>query len=308
MAVELEYDYDTAIAAMDKFCQEDFNSLKEWTKKLDKSKYVPKDLTDKQLLLFYNACYGDIERSKTCIERYYNLRKNTPEIFDNRCLSSDELQPSVEALEFSVLPEKSHDGYDLIYHRLHYTEPSKYHFEPGCKLLFMTVDACLHKRGPQPGYIFLFDMQGVKLGHLTRVSLSFQKDRQRSLRKFFQYVQEAMPVRMRAIHVFNTEPILDKLLLLIRPFMDKKFFDMIKFHHKNEDLENFYQTVIPRSALPPLHGGTLPDTQTLHKKCMQTLKALEPYFKAEEEQRINALPDKKRDKALERSFKHLDID
>lgn len=98
MAVELEYDYDTAIAAMDKFCQEDFNSLKEWTKKLDKSKYVPKDLTDKQLLLFYNACYGDIERSKTCIERYYNLRKNTPEIFDNRCLSSDELQPSVEAL------------------------------------------------------------------------------------------------------------------------------------------------------------------------------------------------------------------
>ena len=52
----------------------------------------------------------------------------------------------------------------------------------------------------------------------------------RSLRKFFQYVQEAMPVRMRAIHVLNTEPVLDKLMMLIRPFMDKKFFDMVSFY------------------------------------------------------------------------------
>lgn len=49
----------------------------------------------------------------------------------------------------------------------------------------------------------------------------------RTLRKFFTYVQEAMPVRMRAIHVLNTEPVLDKLMLLIRPFMDKKFYDMV---------------------------------------------------------------------------------
>ncbi|KAI5642560.1 CRAL/TRIO domain-containing protein [Phthorimaea operculella] len=202
--------------------------------------------------------------------------------------------------EFSFLPEKSVQGYDVIFHRLHIQEPSKYFLEPGCKLLFMTVDACLCKRGPQPGYIFLFDMRGVKLGHLTRVSLS-------ALRKFFTYIQEAMPVRMREIHVLNTEPILDKLLMLIRPFMDKKFFDLIKFHNKNEDLANFYETVIPRSALPPDFGGTLPDTQTLHKKCMATLQSLEPFFKAEQAQRYAALPDKKREK-LERNFKNLDID
>ncbi|CAK1589967.1 unnamed protein product [Parnassius mnemosyne] len=301
MTVELEYDYDAATANMDTFSQDDIEVLRQWTQKLDKSKYVPKDLTNKQLLLFYNACYGDIDKTKTCIEKYYGFRRSSPEFFDGRVINSEELKPSVEALEFSFLPEKSCEGYDLIYHRLYYTEPSKYHFESGVKLLFMTVDACLHKRGPQPGYIFLFDMRGVKIGHITRVGLS-------SLRKFFQYVQEAMPVRMKAIHVFNTEPVLDKLLLLVKPFMEKKFFDMIKFHHKNEDLEKFYETVVPRSALPPDHGGTLPDMQTLHKKCIQQLRALEPYFRAEEEQRINALPDKKRDKAMEKAFKNLDID
>ncbi|KAG7303323.1 hypothetical protein JYU34_011813, partial [Plutella xylostella] len=202
--------------------------------------------------------------------------------------------------EFSFLPEKSTEGYDVIFHRLRLTEPSKYHLEPGCKLLFMTVDACLSKRGPQPGYIFLFDMTGVKFGHLTRVSLS-------TLRKFFAYIQEAMPVRMRAIHVLNTEPVLDKLLLLIRPFMDKKLFDLIKFHSKTEDLEKFYETVIPRSALPPQYGGTLPETQVLHKKCMQQLSDMEPYFTAEEQQRKAAIHDKK-GKSLETTFKKLEID
>lgn len=73
-------------------------------------------------------------------------------------------------------------------------------------------------------------------------------------------------------------------------------------------MENFYETVIPRSALPPDYGGTLADTQTLHKKCIQHLQALEPYFKAEEAQRHVAVALKKGDKGLEQNFKKLDID
>ncbi|XP_053617497.1 alpha-tocopherol transfer protein-like isoform X2 [Plodia interpunctella] len=300
MSVELEYDYDAAVASLDFFTQEDFNSLREWTQKTDKSKYIPKDLTDKQLLLFYNACDGDLLRTKTCIEKYYYCRKNTPDFFDSRAVYSDEMKPMVEALEFSVLPGKSCEGYDIIFHRLRATEPSKYNFELGCRMLFMAVDACLSQRGPQPGVVFLFDMKGVKLGHLARCGLS-------SLRKFFQYLQEALPLKMRAIHVMNTEPIVDKIMMVMRPFMEKKLFDMIKFHAKEEDLEKFYETVIPRSTLPPDYGGSLPDTQTLHAKCMQTLHSMVPYFQAEEAQRIAALPDKKRDK-MEKAFKNLDID
>lgn len=98
MPIELEYDYAAATAAMDKFSQDDVNNLKEWTQNLDKSKYVPKDLTDKQLVLFYNACYGDLERTKACVEKYYSCRKNSPEFFDNRKVNSAEMAPIVEAL------------------------------------------------------------------------------------------------------------------------------------------------------------------------------------------------------------------
>lgn len=73
-------------------------------------------------------------------------------------------------------------------------------------------------------------------------------------------------------------------------------------------MEKFYETVIPRSALPPDYGGTLPDTQTLHKKCIQYLQTIEPYFEAEEAQRRVAIAHKKGDKGLEQNFKKLDID
>lgn len=98
MPVELEYDYEATTASMDMFSQDDINHLKQWTQNLDKTKYVPKDLSDKQLVLFYNACYGELDRTKTCIEKYYSCRKNAPEFFDNRRVTSAEMIPIVEAL------------------------------------------------------------------------------------------------------------------------------------------------------------------------------------------------------------------
>lgn len=117
-----------------------------------------------------------------------------------------------------------------------------------------------------------------------------------------------MKITQQNIETLNTSSELSIPLIYPTRTISLFLYFQLKFHTKNDDLEKFYDTVIPRSSLPPDFGGTAPDTQTLHKKCMQTLLTLEPYFRAEEEQRIAALPDKKRDKAMERAFKNLDID
>jgi hypothetical protein len=98
MPVELEFDYEATTAVMDIFSQHDIDSIKLWTQSLDKSKYIPKDLADKQVVLFYNACFGDVARTKACIEKYYWCRKNGPEFFDNRHTNTPEIIPIVEAL------------------------------------------------------------------------------------------------------------------------------------------------------------------------------------------------------------------
>ncbi|CAB3224773.1 unnamed protein product [Arctia plantaginis] len=299
MLVDLDFNYEETTAAMVKFRQEDIEELRQWSIKIDNSKCIPKNLSDKQIVLFYNVCYGDLEKTKMCIEKYYTYRNNAPELFDYRIWNPD-LKQAAEVLEVFHVPGKSSEGYEIIYHRLHNTDPSYFDLVTFCKLLFMVVDLSLTKRGPQPGYIVLFDMEGIKMGHLTRINLSI-------VRKIFQYVQEAVPVRVQAIHVLNTEPILDKLLSLTKPFLDSQLLQTIHFYKKHEVPEKIHK-IVPKSSLPSDYGGTLPDTQTLHKKCMEDLKLLEDYFKTEEEQRLAAMSDRNGANSLEGTFRKLDID
>lgn len=84
--------------------------------------------------------------------------------------------------EYGIFPVRGPNGYQIIFHRLRLYDASKYVFTDGVKCLAMCIDACLHVEGTVPGYVFLFDMKGVKLTHLTRLSLS-------ALKKFFLYVQ-----------------------------------------------------------------------------------------------------------------------
>lgn len=93
-------------------------------------------------------------------------------------------------------------------------------FNDGIKLLLMSVDVNLNANGCSPGYVFLFDMHGVTLGHLTRLSVN-------SIRKFLEYLQEAMPVRLKAIHVVNVVWFMDKIIALMRPFMKRELYEMV---------------------------------------------------------------------------------
>lgn len=86
--------------------------------------------------------------------------------------------------------------------------------------LCCATDICLHKYGPQSGIIFLFDMQHVRIGHLTRARIA-------SVRKFFRYLQEAMPAKLCEIHVLNVVSFFDKILALIKPFMRAEIFKVV---------------------------------------------------------------------------------
>ena len=87
------------------------------------------------------------------------------------------------------------------------------------KVLFMCLDAILYDDLPK-GLIMIFDMKGVGLMHLARVNLV-------AVRKFFYYLQEALPIQLKAIHVLNTVSFLDRILKIIRPFMKQEIFELV---------------------------------------------------------------------------------
>ncbi|XP_024870210.1 alpha-tocopherol transfer protein-like isoform X1 [Temnothorax curvispinosus] len=256
------------------------DELLEDLQKWAKERGLPR-IPDEQLALFAHSCYFDVEATKRCMNVYYRMRATVPEFFSDRDPSLDYLQRSLKALEFVMLPKPDKNGNRIIFHRLADSRPSKYVFNDGVKLLMMSVDASLYRNGCSAGYIFLFDMAGVRLGHLTRLSIN-------SIRKFFEYLQEGMPVRLKAMHVLNAVWFMDKVLALIRPFMKRELYEML--HLYTGDVSDVYPHV-PPECLPKDFGGELDCVANLHKAHCMKLDQLQKYFREEEALFRNYSPD-----------------
>lgn len=82
----------------------------------------------------------------------------------------------------TALPKLTPEGYHILVYRLADTDPSKLQFTEAVKMFCMFNDYRISVDGLAEGYIVLFDMKGVKLGHLTRVQLG-------ALRTFMVYIQ-----------------------------------------------------------------------------------------------------------------------
>lgn len=97
--------------------------------------------------------------------------------------------------------------------------------------------------------LFLFhciiNVKGVSIWHLMKVSLS-------TLRLYFKYVQEAHPVRVRQIHVYNCTPLINRIMSLIRPLLKPEVRSRFQFHTPgSETIFDF----IPKEILPEEYGG-----------------------------------------------------
>lgn len=86
------------------------------------------------------------------------------------------------------MPEKTPEGYNILIYRLVNTDPSKLQFAEAVKAFCMFNDYRISEDGLTEGYVVIFDMKGVKLGHLTRVQLG-------ALRTFMIYIQVKFKIK-----------------------------------------------------------------------------------------------------------------
>ncbi|KAG5877026.1 hypothetical protein JTB14_011944 [Gonioctena quinquepunctata] len=80
------------------------------------------------------------------------------------------------------LPKTTPEGYRILLYAVKDNDPTKMIFSDGIKAFCMFNDIILSEDGLQEGYIVVFDMKGVQLGHLARVNLT-------ALRCFMIYIQ-----------------------------------------------------------------------------------------------------------------------
>lgn len=254
--------------------RDDIRTIREWNLTAD----VP-ILTDEQIVGFLISCDGDVEFAKKTVLSYFRIRAYAKELFNDRDMEKADMQLQLATLEYIEFPVRTADNCVVIYHKLHDTTYWKYNMECSMKLLFMTVDAALYKYPPN-GLIFLFDMKGVSLMHLTRIKLS-------NLKAFFDYCQEGSPGKLKAVHVLNSVSFLDKILAILKPFIKKELYEMIHFHQPNMDMERFYEKYLEKACLPSDYGGDLPNTRILHGENTRNLTEMRAFFDEEELIRAN---------------------
>ncbi|CAH1953547.1 unnamed protein product [Acanthoscelides obtectus] len=128
-------------------------------------------------------------------------------------------------------------------------------------------------------YIVIFDMKGVQLGHLARVSLP-------ALRCFMLYIQEAHPCRLKAIHILNTASWIHHVMRLVIPLVKSELLNMVKFHKGNVP-ENF-----PIELMPMDYGGEAASIDELDRETKSLISKYHQWliesaeFKSDESKRI----------------------
>ncbi|XP_065280468.1 alpha-tocopherol transfer protein-like isoform X2 [Dermacentor albipictus] len=103
--------------------------------------------------------------------------------------------------------------------------------------------------GQTAGVVVINDFQGFGVEHARNCKLGPMKD-------LTDYVQESMPLRLRAVHVVRESRGFDFCFALVRPFLKSKIIQRIHFHgHKMEGLHEH----VPASILPEAYGGLVSD-------------------------------------------------
>lgn len=122
------------------------------------------------------------------------------------------------------LEQKTKEGYIMTFAKLLNPNPNKFDYLECAKYFFMTCEVQNLINGTSEGQIVIFDPSGLSVGHIIHVNLMIVK-------KIAYYIQEAIPVRLKAIHVLNTMPIIDTLLNMIKPFLKAELLQLVSQRH-----------------------------------------------------------------------------
>ncbi|XP_075231114.1 alpha-tocopherol transfer protein-like [Lycorma delicatula] len=280
--------------------KDDVRNIRNW---LCHQPHLPK-LTDEHIMLFLHSCYYSGERTKTTIDNYYTVRTQCPELFSE--WNWDLIKSAFNIYTMVPLPKTTPEGYHILLYRLKDTDPSNLIFNDALKTFFAFNDVRISEDGLKPGYVVLFDMKGLSMGHLVRVTTYMQ-----SVKKFMVYIQDCHPVRLKGVHVINTFSLIDRILSLVKPLMQS---DLIQLLHLHSDLSTLNEFV-PLELLPADYGGNIKETEELHNehfKVMETystwMEQLGENFKADLKKRVGKPRNQLIGDELEGSFKSLSID
>ncbi|CAG4967945.1 unnamed protein product [Parnassius apollo] len=293
--VEKEYEKNPDIT------KEDIRKLREWLKT---QPHIPgENIDDLDLVIVFHSCDTSAEVSKQVLDLHYTLKTLFTTFFKGREVDQ-RVEQALYTVLFAPLPVPTVDGYRAMYVRLIDADARNFNFPDTVKTLMMAFDLWQYEEGTWPGFVLIIDMDTTTLGHIAKLDVM-------SIKQILFFLQECMLVRLKGVHFLNAPFFMDKLMMLLKPFMKKDLLDILHIHQPNS--EKLYE-YIPKKAFPKEEGGEHKDHKTLRDEMIQRLKVNKQFFKDESLRRVNEAlrPGGKATVedlfGIQGSFKKLDID
>ncbi|GAB6032892.1 hypothetical protein CHUAL_012088 [Chamberlinius hualienensis] len=239
------------VSIVDQLSEAELESVKEiqkWLKNQAQNLYFNPRTDDDFVLKYLLGCKFNLDKTKSKIIRYYQLRKKYPQWYKNRNFNQDDelldyIYRGILSADFDVVDEKERLVVLINLSRL---KPSD---DVYCllRLSVILVDAMLLRPQVQKhGVVFILDVSGVPLSVITQANPKF-------LYRYVRCVLMGMPMRVKAIHFIKINPAVMAIIKTFKLFLSEKLKKRIYIYGKIFD--SLFDEV-PRHCIPDDYGGT----------------------------------------------------
>ncbi|KAH9638775.1 hypothetical protein HF086_002015 [Spodoptera exigua] len=179
-------------------------------------------VSELDLILTYHCCNRSSEVSKQVLDLHYTLKTLFNNFFKDRIVD-DKILKTFSYYVLTPLEARAYDESAIVYCRLLNTDVKNFVFADAIRAVLMLVDIWQYEEGTWPGFMIVIDLDQCTLSHIARLDLQ-------SVQQFLYFLQEAMLLKIKSLHFLNAPSFMDKLMMILRPFMKKELLDMLSIH------------------------------------------------------------------------------
>ncbi|KAI8121596.1 hypothetical protein FF38_04063 [Lucilia cuprina] len=228
----------------------------------------PRD--DLFLLRFLRVCKFYPESALKLIKNYYSFKVKHADVYKD-------LIPSNEKNVFDhnviiVFPNRDQLGRRVAVLELGKNwKHKKVCLDEVFKAAVLYLEAAMWEPETQiNGVVVIFDMDGLSLQQTWQFTPAFAK-------RIVDWLQDAVPLRIKAIHIVNQPKIFNVVFSLFKPFLREKLRNRIIFH--GTDRDSLYKYMSPE-CLPACYGGTRKEPRIDGDQWYKLLVQCEKEYKA----------------------------
>nr|XP_023026691.1 alpha-tocopherol transfer protein-like [Leptinotarsa decemlineata] len=194
-------------------------TIKMWFKT---QPHLPEVPSDQLIETFLVTNKFSVEETKKKLDMYYTIRSVMPECFRNKNPKLPHMQEISKNIYYCPLPKLTKDLFRTIITKIG-GDPSKFDVYN----LFahqMNINEILIQEDLNLGDILIFDLEHLQMGHMLKFTPIHLKKADTILQKVFSN-------RIKAIHLLNYPPFIDKLMAILKAVLKQKLLDRVSTIH-----------------------------------------------------------------------------